>query len=301
MKRGLDWRDLQYFLAVARAGSLSVAGRALGVDHATVARHIQSLEQSVDATLFERHVRGYALTRQGERLLASVEAMGREAERVADDTSAAGLSGSVRISALEGIGNFFFAPRIGVLLTANPALTVEMVTIQQIVSLSRRQADIAITLNPPAGQNFVAYRLTDYRLFVYGTQAYLANHDPIGSRADLAGHTFAGYVDELLFTRGLDYLEELGVPPKAVRVQNSSLHAQMEAACSGVCLAVLPAFVAATRPELVRVLPGDARLIRAYWLIIRADEQGSPRIRRLCDLLRAEADGAQAMFMPDDG
>lgn len=95
-RRGLDWRDLQYFLAVSRGGALSVAARELGVEHTTVARRIQSLEQTMDATLFERHPRGYRLTRQGEQLLAGVEAMEREAQEVAF-SAGGGLSGTVRI------------------------------------------------------------------------------------------------------------------------------------------------------------------------------------------------------------
>ncbi|MFT8674612.1 MAG: LysR family transcriptional regulator [Acetobacter sp.] len=296
-RRGLDWRDLQYFLAVARGGSLSVAARALSVDHATVGRHIQSLEDATGTTLFERHLRGYALTRQGERLLARVEAMEHEAREV-EAGGEGGLSGTVRISALEGFANFFLAPRIGALLATNPALTVEMVTIQQIVSLSRRQADIAVTLTLPSGNRFVAEKLTDYRLFIYASADYLARHKPVRSPADLSHHMFAGYVDELLFTRGLDYLEGLGIAPRLVRIQNSSIQAQMEAVAAGLCLAVLPAFVAASRPGLVRVLPLSMNLTRTYWLITRADESRTSRIRHLSGVLRQEVEQAQAMFLP---
>lgn len=296
MRRGLDWRDLQYFLAVARGGSLSVAGRQLGVDHATVGRRIQSLEQAMDASLFERHLRGYAMTRQGERLLAAVEGMDREADRITE-TGERGLSGTIRISALEGFANFFLAPRIGLLLANNPGLTVEMETIQQIVSLARRHADIAITLTPPNGTRFVGEELGEYRLFIYAGPDYLSRHPPIRTRDDLADHLFAGYVDELLFTRELDYQGAMGIPARAVRIQNSSIHAQMEAACSGLCLAVLPAFVAATRPTLVRVLPETMTLRRLYWLVTRTDERGTRRIHHLCALLRREVEKEKALFL----
>lgn len=296
MKRGLDWRDLQYFLAVARGGSLSVAGRQLGVDHATVGRHIQSLEQAMDASLFERHLRGYAMTRQGERLLAAVEGMDKEAGRITE-TSEGGLSGTIRISALEGFANFFLAPRIGLLLANNPGLTVEMETIQQIVSLARRHADIAITLTPPSSNRFAGEELGEYNLFIYASPDYLARHAPIRTREGLAEHMFAGYVDELLFTRELDYQGAMGIPARAVRIQNSSILAQMEATCSGLCLAVLPAFVAATRPHLVRILPETMTLRRIYWLVTRADERGTRRIHHLCALLRREVEKERALFL----
>ena len=298
MKRSLDWRNLQFFLAVARSGSLSEAGRLLGVDHATVGRHIVSLESSVGKTLFERHLRGYALTRYGQDLLTTAEAMDREATLVAQATSPAfGLTGIVRINAREGFANFFLASRIGPLLADNPALTVEILTIQQIVALSRRQADIAITVTPSDDDRFVCEKLTPYHLFVYATRSYLEREKTITKPDDFSSHLFAGYVDEMIFMRELDYLGDLGVSRKMVRIQNSSVQAQMEAACSGLCMAVLPTFVAATRPELVPVLPLQIRLERHYWLITRADEQKTPRIDRVCDFIRKEVEGSKNLLV----
>ncbi|GCD49708.1 LysR family transcriptional regulator [Acetobacter pasteurianus] len=288
MKRTLDWRNLQFFVAVARSGSLSEAGRLLGVDHATVGRHIVALERSVGKTLFERHPRGYALTRYGEDLFVTAEAMDREATQVEASSPAHGLTGTVRISALEGVANFFLASRIGPLLADNPALTVEILTIQQIIALSRRQADIAITVTPAVDDRFLCEKLTSYYLCVYATHEYLAREPAIKKREDFSSHLFSGYVDEMIFMRELDYLEDLGVSRKMVRIQNSSVQAQMEAACSGLCMAVLPTFVAATRPELVPVLPEETRLERHYWLITRAEEQKTPRIDRVCDFIREE-------------
>ncbi|MDN7351838.1 LysR family transcriptional regulator [Acetobacter senegalensis] len=297
MKRSLDWRNLQFFLAVARSGSLSEAGRLLGVDHATVGRHIVSLETSVGKTLFERHLRGYALTRYGQDLLTTAEAMDREATQVAQATNPAhGLTGIVRINALEGFANFFLASRIGPLMTDNPALTIEILTIQQIVALSRRHADIAITVMPSVDDRFVCEKLTPYYLRVYATRAYLDREKTIRKLDDFSSHLFAGYVDEMIFMRELDYLGHLGVSRKMVRIQNSSVQAQMEAACSGLCMAVLPTFVAATRPELTAVLPHQVRLERHYWLITRAEEQKTARIEQVCSFIRNEVQKSEALF-----
>ncbi|MCG4255001.1 LysR family transcriptional regulator [Acetobacter tropicalis] len=297
MKRSLDWRNLQFFLAVARSGSLSEAGRLLGVDHATVGRHIVSLETSVGKTLFERHLRGYALTRYGQDLLTTAEAMDREATQVAQATNPAhGLTGIVRINALEGFANFFLASRIGPLMTDNPALTIEILTIQQIVALSRRHADIAITVMPSVDDRFVCEKLTPYYLRVYATRAYLDREKTIRRLDDFSSHLFAGYVDEMIFMRELDYLGHLGVSRKMVRIQNSSVQAQMEAACSGLCMAVLPTFVAATRPELIAVLPHQVRLERHYWLITRAEEQKTARIEQVCSFIRNEVQNSETLF-----
>src|SRR3546814_7417800 len=126
--------------------------------------------------------------------------------RSSDWSSDVCSSDLVRISTPEGFGNFFRASRSGALATAHPRLAVEMITIQQIVALSRREADVAVTMTLPPGGNFLHEHLTDYRLFVYGSRTYLASAPPIRSRDDLGDHPFIGYVDDLIFTRALNYL-----------------------------------------------------------------------------------------------
>src|SRR5690606_22532462 len=144
--RQFTWDDLQYFLAVARTGQLSTAARQLRTSHVTVLRRIDRLEQALSTKLFERNPRGYLLTPIGERLVMSAEVMEREAMKFQTEATGnmAALSGVVRLSTLEGFGNFFLADRLPVLAQSYPSLFVEVVTIQQIMSLSRREAELSI-------------------------------------------------------------------------------------------------------------------------------------------------------------
>jgi DNA-binding transcriptional LysR family regulator len=298
MSQRFDWNDLRFFLAVARSGTISLAGRRTGTDHATVGRRITALETALGVQLFERNPRGYNLTRHGERLIATAETIEAEAVRLEEELAGRnqGLKGAIRISTLEGFGNFFLAARIGAFAAAHPGLSVELITIQQIIALSRREADIAITLAPPGTGRFLHERLTDYRLFVYGSRDYLARHPSIRTRQDLSGHPFTGYIDDLIFTRGLDYLSEIARNLRA-RLQNSSLHAQMEAAASGFGLCVLPAFIARTRPELTAVLPDEISLLRSYWMVVHADTAETAQVRLARRFIRQEATNAAALFM----
>lgn len=298
MSRRFDWNDLRFFLAVARSGTISRAGRRTGTDHATVGRRIAALEVALGVPLFERNPRGYNLTHPGERLLATAEAIETEAARLEEELTGRnqGLTGMVRISTLEGFGNFFLASRIGALAAAHPRLSIELITIQQILALSRREADIAVTLTPPTTGRFVHEHLTDYRLFVYGSRDYLARHSPIRTRQDLLSHPFSGYVDDLIFTRGLDYLSGI-VPGLRARLQNSSLHAQMEAAVSGFGLCVLPAFIASSRPDLVPVMPDEISLLRSYWMVVHADVAETAHIRLACGFIRQEVLKAASLFI----
>ncbi len=297
MSKGFDWDDLQFFLAVTRTGTVSQASRRMGVDHATVTRRLDNLEKTLGAKLFERNPRGYNLTKRGERLLVSAQVVEAEMQTAERDIAAAELaiSGVVRISSLEGFANFFLAAKLPLFAAGHPNVSIEMVAIQQIVSLSRREADIAITLQAPETGRFVVERLTDYVLFVYGTKSYLAGAARICLRDDLQNHPFTGYINDLIFMPGLDYLDEVGA--HRPQLQSSSLHAQMEASLAGHGLCVLPAFIAARHSSLVPVLPREVFLRRTYYLVMPADKANTARVRAVRQFIHEQVASTQATFL----
>ena len=153
MKRAphFTWDDLQFFLAVARTGQLSTAARQLRTSHATVSRRIDRLEFVLKVKLFERNPRGYVLTGMGQRFIETAERMELEAEHLRADlsTGSAAQRGVVRISAPEGFSNFFFTGVLPEFTAKHPNISLELITIQQIMSLSRKEADIVVVLDPP--------------------------------------------------------------------------------------------------------------------------------------------------------
>ncbi|WP_447412329.1 LysR substrate-binding domain-containing protein, partial [Clostridium perfringens] len=79
----------------------------------------------------------------------------------------------------------------------------------RLFSLSKREADIAITLSMPNEGRIVGRKLLDYGLGLYAAPAYLDRRSPIRGRDDLAAHRFVGYIEELLYTPELDYLPQV--------------------------------------------------------------------------------------------
>lgn len=294
-----DWDDLRFFLAVARAGRLTVAARRLGADHATVSRRITALEAALKAKLFERRPQGYALTEHGERLLAKAETMETQALAVSSEIGGAdlALSGTVRIGAPDGFGTMFLAPRLAAFAAQYPDLEVQVVAMPRLLSLSKREADVAISLAPPKEGKIVARKLTDYRLGLYATQEYLDRTKPIGSAEDLHDHDVIGYIDDLIFTPELDYLDEVskGLRP---RLQSSNLVAQMQAALAGAGVCIMPYFVASQDQRLLPVLPDAVSIVRSFWLIVHADLKEVARIRATMDFLVREVKAARGAFLP---
>lgn len=295
-----DWDDLRFFLAVARAGRLTVAARRLGADHATVSRRITALEAALKAKLFERRPQGYALTEHGERLLAKAEAMETEALAASSEIGGAdlALSGIVRIGAPDGFGTAFLAPRLARLAELYTDLEVQLIAMPRLLSLSKREADIAISLAPPKEGKIVARKLTDYRLRLYATRDYLAKAPPLTTTEDLFEHVVVGYIDDLIFTPELDYLDEVAKGLRA-RVQSSTLIAQMNATLAGAGICVMPDFLAMREPSLVCVLPDQVTLTRSFWLIVHADLKDVARVRAIVDFLVKETKTARGQFLPE--
>lgn len=292
-----NWNDLRAFLGVARTGRLTAAAQRAGIDHTTVARRIAALEEGLGARLFDRSPQGYALTAHGERLLPTaerIESLTLQAQAQlgeADQT----LTGTVRIGAPEGFGSYVLAPLMAKLAEVHPQLDIQLVAIPGVLSLSKREADLAVTLSPPREGRLTTRKLTDYTLSLYAAPAYLDERAPIAERGDLAGQRFIGYIGDLLYAPELDYMEAPDVDIR-VGLQSSNLIAQLQACLAGAGLCVLPDFIAAREPGLVKVLPGAVRLDRSLWLATHADLKSLARIRAVTQMIVEAVRSDRALF-----
>jgi DNA-binding transcriptional LysR family regulator len=291
-----NWDDLRHFLAVARCGTLSAAAETLGTDHTTVARRIQRLENALDAKIFYRSSLGYGLTLDGEKLQPIAEAMeaGYLAAAAAQSANPV-ISGSVRIGAPDGFGTWFLAPRIHKLAQLHPKLEIELVVTARAFSLSKREADLVISLTSPEHIRVVSRRLTDYRLMVYASRDYLDAHPKIISPAGFKDHDFIGYIEDMLFTPELNYLAAIGTGINA-RIRSTNLIAQVNATLAGGGLCVLPAFIAQSYPGLIPVLPDKSSLKRSYYLHIHEDNSKAAHIRAAAAFIATEVSQSQLIF-----
>ncbi|MEJ8814294.1 LysR family transcriptional regulator [Variovorax ureilyticus] len=294
----MDWDHLRFFLELARSGTLIGASRRLAVDHTTVARRIQALEKQVGTALFSREADGHRLTETGRRLQPQVEAMESAYLTIESATSAAdeGLSGLVRIGATEGFGAVVLAPQLALFARQHPKLVIDLLAMPRLVHLSRREADIVISLERPVRGPAVVAKLTDYTLRLYASKRYLSQHQPITSRDDLRGHTFVSYVDDLLFSKELHYLDEL-YRPEHFALRSTSILAQYRAVAAGAGIAVLPAFIAEPDETLVSVLPSLANFTRTFWISMPQETKHFARMRAIWNFLRETVANQQPLLL----
>ncbi|SSC67217.1 LysR family transcriptional regulator [Ciceribacter selenitireducens] len=291
------WDDLQFFLAVARTGQLSTAARQLRSSHATVSRRIDRLEFALKVKLFERNPRGYVLTVMGQRFVETAEKIEQETERLQADLAGGPTAqrGVVRLSAPEGFSNFFFTHMLPDFTTRHPNVSLELVTIQQIMALSRKEADVAVVLDPPKGGPYFTEKLTDYHLKIYATRDYIARRGEPKNRDELLEHAFIGYIQDMIFAPGLDYLGDIH-PRIRPHFQSSSIFAQLTATRSGLGLCVLPIFIAERYPELQVVLEDEIDLCRHYWIACHHDLRQVARVRTVIEFLRGVVSGQAEAF-----
>jgi DNA-binding transcriptional LysR family regulator len=174
----MNWDDARVFLAVCRESTLRGAARVLGVDQATVGRRITALEKSLSATLFLRTSEGYALTAVGEAAMRAVEKMelsALELERRIqglDDR----LTGTVRVTTTDSLAIDFLIPAIARLHQLHPDVRVQLDASTQILSLAKREADIAVRNTRPDNPDLIARRIARWPVGLFASQDYVDTH-----------------------------------------------------------------------------------------------------------------------------
>lgn len=296
MNLAMNWDDARIFLAIARSSQILAAAKRLGLNHATVGRRLTSLEEALQAKLFERRTNGCTLTPAGEKFLIAAERI--EADMLAARAEIGGtdvdVSGTVRIGAPDGFGVAFLAPRLGELTARYPGLTVQLVPVPRSFSLSQREADIAVTVSRPEHGRLVARKLVDYSLGLYASRAYLDAHGTPQTQTELATHQLVGYVDDLVFTPSLNYAAEIDKGWSA-RFEIASALGQTEAVRAGAGIGILHAFIARRDPDLVRVLP-EKEIRRAYWITYHESLRDVRRVRAAADFISETVAAQRAIF-----
>ncbi|MCC6863378.1 MAG: LysR family transcriptional regulator [Rhodobacteraceae bacterium] len=282
----MDWDDLRIFLSVARSESLSAAGKCLHIDPATVGRRIARLEDAIGARLFTKSPRGYALTEEGTRFLnhairAETAMEGAREALVGPE----GLSGQIRVGAPDGCANYLLPQVLVAICDANPGLEVQIVALPRVINLSKREADMAIAVSCPTAGRLTIQKLTDYHLHLAAHPDYLARHPVIRTPEDLKAHRMVGYIPDMIFDKELDYLSKIGTT--TVPLASNSVSVQLNWLRCGAGIGIVHDFALPAAPGLVRIIPDQIGLTRAFWLIRHADDGRVERLNRFADLLVA--------------
>ncbi len=195
----IPWDDVRLFLAVAEHGSLSAAARHLRLGQPTLSRRLAQLEEHLGYAVFERSALGARLTSAGEKLLEPARRMAEwagELERAAEPGDA-GPRGVVRLTAPPGIAFGFVAPFAAALREALPDVQLQVLSTIRYMDLSRREADLALRIEPPGTKDLVSVARVELDNEVCAAPSYVAKLPRHPTLADIDWIGWAPPLDHL--------------------------------------------------------------------------------------------------------
>jgi DNA-binding transcriptional LysR family regulator len=277
-----DWNDLRLVLAVARAGALTGAAQALGIDHSTAFRRLKGLEERLGVRLFERLPGGaYEATEAGARMAAAAERM--EDEALALDRAIAGVdhkpAGPLRVTCSETLAHARLTGHLAAFRRAYPGIVVELAIENRVLSLTRREADVALRPIRPREGELWGRKLAGVAWAVYGAPELVAALGPIGGFEGLGGCPMIGWERMTARIVAADWLDR-AVPGASVVFRTASLVNQSVAARAGIGLALLPCYLGDGATGLVRALAEPvAEIAGELWIVTHADLKATARVR----------------------
>ncbi len=280
MQQIFEWSDIPYFLAAARGGNLSAAARQLKVNRSTVFRRIEQLETSLGVKLFERLPDGLALSEAGQEMLET----GRKIEEQMLDLGRRvtgrdyQLSGVIRVTTTDDLAYGLLPRHLARFHQVYPSIQVELVATARIMSLTKRDADVALRATRDPEGEMVGRKLSGVAVSLYGTADYLEGKKTPVTLADLKDHSVITF-DESFAHLEASKLIKRHVPETNVVYRTESLVLQLAAVRADVGLAYLPCYLGDRDSRLVRIFPPDLGIGTDLWLVTHGDLRRNARVR----------------------
>lgn len=287
----LEWNDLSVLLAICRAGTLSGAARTLGINHSTVFRKINAIEEKTGVRFFERLPDGYAMTdagrtamRYAERVEAEVHALSREV--LGQDMR---LQGKITVTAMEGFASYLAPKMIAGFCKQHPQVSVEVLANLSALDLSRREADLAIRATRKPPDTSLGKRVCDFRFAVYAAPQYIEKNSHVPF-AEMDWCFISGTQEWLV---PLLWKKKEQGEARAVYTTNLATSV-LSAAAEGMGVTLMSCYHADMEKRLVRVTDPIEPLTMGLWLLTHPDLRHTARVKALMsylyEMLKQDAD-----------
>ncbi len=275
----MDWNGFKVFLAIARTGSLSAAAKHLSVNHSTVFRRLNALEDEMEGRLFDRFQQGYQLTILGEEVLSlshTIEDSFSNIERhlVGKDIQP---KGRVSITAPNNIAYHYLPAYLSDFKQAYPDIDVDVVVSNHDFNLDNREADIAIRASAKPPEHLVGKQIAQIAWSVFASPLYLSQNQAPNNMAELSQHKLIGACEFLTHLSPFQYMEKHY--SEQISVRTNDLVSMSYLAETGQGLAFLPNDQ--TRQGVQALFSLEPIMQSKLWLLTHPDLRNLARVKLL--------------------
>jgi DNA-binding transcriptional LysR family regulator len=285
----MNWDDLRVFLSVARCGSISSGARQLDLQHSTVSRRLQKLEQSLGVRLFDKVPTGYQLTLTGEDLLQAATRMEREVLLV--DGVICGrdlaLTGPLRVTAIDNMASTVLMPMFCGFSRQYPDITLHLMVSNDDLSLAQREADVAIRLSNTPPDTLIGKRVVTVSSAIYGHPDYLEQQQQAKSEPQWLG------VECCNFHRAWTK-QASGDMPHRFYVDDTLL--TLAALREGMGISILPCFMGDPDPLLIRYSAPQPEWDLGLWILLHPDLKRTSRVLAFRDYMMEAIEAQRHRF-----
>ena len=281
----IDWNDIPYFIAVAESGSLASAASKLSVNHSTVYRRINALEEKLGVNLFDRNHDGYSLTSPGEYVLEHAHNAENSIHRFGRAVAGSGykLSGRILVTApSSSLISTILAPCVAQFHAKQPDVQIDLNVTDGTLDLAKREADVALRAirNPP--EQLIGRKVCDIEWYLFASKRYLKKYGHPDSMDDLFQHKLIGANGLFGYVDSYKWFNQK-YPDKNFAFKASDLKTISSLAMQSLGIVMLPSdYIDHTLEKLFKVDPG---FNEELWMLIHPDLQRVERIRVFCDFV----------------
>ncbi|MGI3186498.1 LysR family transcriptional regulator [Nioella aestuarii] len=281
-----DWDEIRTAYQVARMGTVSGAAEVLGVHHATVIRHIDSLESRLGAKLFQRHARGYTPTEAGQDLLAVGGRADDQFTQLASRIKGRGneVTGELLITSLNVIAPLV-VPALGEFQEEHPELQVQFLTDLRLYRLEYGEAHVAIRAGKPGdNQDNIVQPYCTLSTVLTATKEYLDRFGPL-TEDNITQHRFIGSAQENPRAPFMRWLAEM-VPDECIRFRCNDTESMRHAVLSGMGIGFVSSLDLQTNDNLVEMLPPLEEWSIKLWLVTHMDLHRTAKVQTVLRFLK---------------
>lgn len=281
MYNQLSWDDMCLVHAIADAGTLSGAARTLHVSHPTAFRRLNRLEQKMGVRFFDRARDGYTATAAAEEVSELVRLLRNDILAVERRISGRDLrpSGTLRITTTDTLLFGWLLPGLREFRSAYPDIRLELVVSNDVFSLSKREADIAVRPVHTPGESLVGRKIGTIEQAAYMATSLAAQADDIEAMVSI---DWIGPDESMSYPAFDRWLEQEGLAERC-RIRVNTVYGMLSAARAGLGLSVLPCYLGENDTRLRRVGGVIPAMATDLWMLTHPDLRKAKRIRVFLD------------------